>query len=185
MQHLKPLPGSEIAKKNSSIVPKNGDIRRVLGIDPGIASTGWAVVDFYKNRYACIAYGVIETKPSQIHGERLLMIFDKIEEIIQSYKPREAAMETLYFSKNVSSAMKVSEARGVVHLCLSKNHLICGEYTPLIIKKTITGSQKAKKTDIQDYLKLLLGLQEKIEPDHASDALACAITHLHSGFSIY
>ena len=108
-------------------MPKNGDIRRVLGIDPGIASTGWAVVDFYKNRYACIAYGVIETKPSQIHGERLLMIFDKIEEIIQSYKPREAAMETLYFSKNVSSAM-ISEARSCP-LCL-QNHLICEIYAP-------------------------------------------------------
>ena len=182
--HLKPLPGTKTAKKNSSKSPHKAEIRRVLGIDPGIASTGWAIVDFHKNRYACVDYGVVETKPDTAHGERLLIIFTEIEKIIKNYQPKEAAMETLYFAKNVSSAMKVSEARGVVHLCLTKHKLFCGEYTPLIIKKTITGSLKAEKKLIQDYLQLLLGLPAIIKPDHASDALACAITHIHSSFSI-
>lgn len=165
-------------------MPKNDEIRRVLGIDPGLASTGWAIIDFYKNRYACLDYGVIETKSDLCQGERLLIIFNEIEKIIKNYKPKEAAMETLYFAKNVSSAMKVSEARGVIQLCLAKQKLFCGEYTPLVIKKTITGSQKAEKKLIQDYLQLLLGLSSKISPDHASDALACAITHIHSSFMI-
>lgn len=178
------LPGTENAKKNSSIELDTALVRRVLGIDPGLASTGWAIIDFHKNRYACLDYGVIETTTNLSQGERLLSIFNELENIILSHKPQEAAMETLYFAKNVSSAMKVSEARGVAHLCLAKHKILCGEYTPLVIKKTITGSQKAEKKTIQDYLQLLLGLPEIIKPDHASDALACAITHLHSSFSI-
>ena len=178
--HLKPLPGTKTAKKNSSKSPEKAEIRRVLGIDPGIASTGWAIVDFHKNRYACVDYGVVETKPDTAHGERLLIIFTEIEKIIKNYQPKEAGMETLYFAKNVSSAMAVAEARGVITLCLSKNCILLGEYTPLVIKQSITGHAKAEKSLVQEYLQMLLGLSSAIKPDHASDAVGAAITHINS-----
>ena len=181
---FKPLPGNEISKKNSSTSPQRGNVRRVLGIDPGLASTGWAIVDFCNNRYACVDYGVIETKNDRCQGERLRIIYTELEKCIKTYSPNEAAMETLYFAKNITSAMGVAEARGVIQLCFAHHNLVCGEYTPLIIKKTITGTNKAEKKTVQEYLKLLLGLSEIIKPDHASDAVACAITHLHSGFTI-
>lgn len=164
-----------IQKNNSNILrPK-----RILGIDPGLASTGFGVVDFYNNNYKMISYGVIETPSNLNHGKRLLTIYEKIELVIKEFSPNEASMETLYFAKNVTSAMSVSEARGVVSLCLEKNDIPLFEYTPNQIKQSVTGTASADKELVQNYVKLLLKLNSIPKPDHAADALAGAITHLH------
>lgn len=155
-------------------------VRRVLGIDPGLASTGYGIIDFSGNRYRMVTYGVISTEPSLPHPERLLSIYTRLISIIQEYKPQEGAMETLYFAKNVTSAMSVAEARGVATLCLAQNCIPLGEYSPNTIKQAVTGTASSGKAIVQEYVRLLLGLEVIPKPDHAADALAAAITHLHS-----
>lgn len=176
MSILRTFPGTTSLNQSQD---KN-EIRTVLGIDPGLASTGWGIVEYEHSRYHCLAHGVVVTQAGECFGQRLEIIYEEIEKVIQAYKPTEAGMETLYFAKNVSSAMNVAEARGVITLCLSKNSILLGEYTPLVIKQAVTGDAKADKKLVQEYLKLLLGLQKIIKPDHASDAVAAAITHINS-----
>lgn len=168
------LPGSQ----NNSPIEKN-KIRRVLGIDPGLANTGFGVVDFYNGRYRMVSYGCISTKADEPHGQRLMKIYTNLCAIIDEFRPDEAGMETLYFAKNVSSAMGVAEARGVVTLCLAQHGIKLGEYRPMQIKQAVTGSQTADKALVEKYVKILLGLEVEPKPDHAADALAGAITHLH------
>ena len=175
-----PLPGSE----QVGISPKKegaGKVRRVLGIDPGLANTGFGVVDFCQGRYRMVSYGCINTKADQPHGERLLTIYNRLRAIIDEFQPDEAGMETLYFARNVSSAMGVAEARGVVTLCLAQYNIKLGEYTPNQIKQAVTGTAAADKELVERYVKILLGLKTEPKPDHAADALAGAITHLHFG----
>lgn len=180
-----PMPGtttgenSSLTKENLSVKKK---VRRVLGIDPGLASTGWGVVDFYDNRYRLVAYGVVETDSKEPHGQRLMAIYNRIIAVIEEYRPQESGMETLYFAKNVTSALGVAEARGVVTLALSQNCIKLGEYAPNTIKQSVSGAVKADKKLVQRYVKLLLGLETVPKPDHAADALAAAITHLHHDF---
>jgi len=171
---FEPLPGSENV---TSINTKS--IRRVIGIDPGLANTGFGVVDFVNGRYRMVSYGCITTPAHTPHGERLLTIYNRLAAVINEFKPTEAGMETLYFAKNVSSAMGVSEARGVVTLLLTQNCIKLGEYRPVQIKQAVTGSQNADKELVEKYVQILLGLKEIPKPDHAADALAGAITHLH------
>ncbi|HZK20179.1 MAG TPA: crossover junction endodeoxyribonuclease RuvC [Treponemataceae bacterium] len=154
--------------------------RRVLGIDPGLASTGFGIVDYQNNRYKIICYGSIETKANELHAQRLLVIYNRLLALIKEFKPTEGSIETLYFAKNVSSAMGVAEARGVISLCLIQNNIIFGEYTPNQVKQAVSGSISADKKIVQNAIKLLLGLTNVPKPDHAADALAIAITHLHS-----
>ena len=153
--------------------------RRILGIDPGLASTGFGIIDFDNNRMKLVAYGVIETEASEKHSTRLLSIYNKLCAVIAEFTPTEAAMETLYFAKNISSAMAVAEARGVAELCLAQHCIPCGEYTPNQIKQSVTGTAAADKKLVERYVKLLLGLETEPKPDHAADALAGAITHLN------
>lgn len=172
------LPGS-VSNTDTKIQSKK--IRRILGIDPGLANTGFGVIDYYNGRYRMVSYGCISTKAESPHGERLLTIYNRLQAVIDEFKPTEAGMETLYFAKNVSSAMGVSEARGVVSLCLAQNCIKLGEYTPNQIKKAVTGNTNADKELVQNFIKLLLALEEIPRPDHAADALAGAITHIHFG----
>lgn len=188
------LPGSEKAE-NLLSSPKDttasGDrsssrsrsrVRRVLGIDPGLANTGFGVVDFCEGRYRMVSYGCITTKADQPHGERLLTIYSRLCAVIDEFQPDEAGMETLYFARNVSSAMGVAEARGVVTLCLAQHNIKLGEYQPNQIKLAVTGTAAADKELVERYVKILLGLKTQPKPDHAADALAGAITHLHYNF---
>ena len=188
------LPGSEKAE-NLMSSPKDttasGDrsssrsrsrVRRVLGIDPGLANTGFGVVDFCEGRYRMVSYGCITTKADQPHGERLLTIYSRLCAVIDEFQPDEAGMETLYFARNVTSAMGVAEARGVVTLCLAQHNIKLGEYQPNQIKLAVTGTAAADKELVERYVKLLLGLKTQPKPDHAADALAGAITHLHYNF---
>lgn len=154
--------------------------RRVLGIDPGLASTGFGIVDFCGNRYRLVHYGVISTEAGEPHGHRLLKIYSHLTAIVEEFCPNEAAMETLYFAKNVSSAMSVAEARGVVTLCLAQHCIPLGEYTPNIIKQSVTGMGSSGKAAVQEFVRLLLGMETAPKSDHAADALAAAITHINS-----
>ncbi len=185
------LPGSEKAEDtfnsqktaegagNSPSSRAGHCVRRVLGIDPGLANTGFGVVDFYNGRYRMVSYGCITTKAEQPHGERLLTIYSRLCAVIAEFQPDEAGMETLYFARNVTSAMGVSEARGVVTLCLAQHNIKLGEYKPNQIKQAVTGTAAADKELVERYVKILLGLETEPKPDHAADALAGAITHLH------
>lgn len=168
------LPGSV----NTSKVDTK-KIRRVLGIDPGLANTGFGVVDYVNGRYRMVSYGCITTKADEPHGQRLLKIYSNLCAIIDEFKPDEAGMETLYFARNVTSALTVAEARGVVTLCLAQHNILLGEYQPNQIKQAVTGTTKADKELVEKYVKILLGLEVEPKPDHAADALAGAITHLH------
>lgn len=163
----------------SSRLSVRGRVRRVLGIDPGLANTGFGVVDFCDGRYRMVSYGCITTKADQPHGERLLTIYSRLCAVIDEFQPDEAGMETLYFARNVTSAMGVAEARGVVTLCLAQHNIKLGEYQPNQIKQAVTGTAAADKELVERYVKILLGLKTEPKPDHAADALAGAITHLH------
>lgn len=153
----------------------------VIGIDPGLRNTGYGIISFSKNRFTCLEYGTVVTKKELETGHRLLVIFKKISALIKTYKPCEAGIETLYFSKNVTSALAVSQARGVVMLALAQGGVRICEYAPNTIKKAVTGIASAEKKQVQEAVKLLLGLSGVPETDHAADALAAAITKINLG----
>ncbi len=153
----------------------------VIGIDPGLRNTGFGIISFSKNRFSCFEYGTIVTPQELTQGERLLIIFDTVSALIKKYKPSEAGIETLYFAKNVSSAMGVSEARGVILLSLAQGGVRVSEYAPNTIKKAVTGIATAEKKQVQTAVKLILGLRTLPETDHAADALAAAITKINLG----
>lgn len=169
------LPGSE---KSDNVISKK-NIKRVLGIDPGLANTGFGVVDYVNGRYRMVSYGCITTRADEPHGQRLMKIYTNLRAVIDEFKPDEAGMETLYFARNVTSALSVAEARGVCTLCLAQHGIELGEYQPNQIKQAVTGTTKADKALVEKYVKILLGLETEPKPDHAADALAGAITHLH------
>ena len=153
--------------------------KRILGIDPGLAHTGFGVVDYINGRIQLVSYGVIETKAEEDHSIRLLAIYNRLLAVIDEFRPDEAEMETLYFSRNTSSAMAVAEAKGVITLCLIQQNIPLFMYTPNQIKSSVTGTQSADKETVELYVKILLNLKEVPKPDHAADALAGAITHIH------
>ena len=155
-------------------------IRRILGIDPGYANTGFGIVDDFGGKIRLVGYGVIETDNSMEHGKRLLEIFNGMETVIKKYKPDQASMEELFFGKNASSAMNVSEAKGVVTMTLEKNSIPLATYKPNQIKSSVTGTQASDKDTVERYVQILLAMKEKPNPDHAADALAAAITHINS-----
>jgi len=154
--------------------------RRIIGVDPGLASTGWGVLEFSSGRLRYIAHGCIETQSETPRGERLVFIYKSFLKVLKTYKPAEAAMENLYFGKNISSAMTVAEARGVLLLALSAQGLPVQELTPNAIKMAVAGVIKAEKIQVQEMVRFILGLKEIPRPDHAADALGAAICAAHS-----
>jgi len=154
---------------------------RILGIDPGLASTGWGVLDNAGSGIQYIDHGTIKTKADCPRAQRLFFIMRSIRLIIEKYNPAEAAIENLFFGKNVSSAIPVAEARGVICACLAEKNIPVRELTPNAIKKGITGIAGADKKQVQEMVRIILGLEEIPKPDHASDALAAAICAANSG----
>lgn len=150
---------------------------RILGIDPGTGILGFGVVDVKGSSFTLVTAGVIKTPPHTPLDERLEEIYDGLTEIIAETKPAILSIEKLFFAKNVTTAMSVSHARGVAILAGRKAGLSYAEYTPLQIKQTITGYGKADKNQVQEMIKLQLGLKEIPRPDDAADALGAAITH--------
>lgn len=154
--------------------------KRVIGIDPGLANTGFGVVDVKNGRISLVSYGVIETPSSEDHEVRLLAIYNRLLAVLDEFRPDEAEIEALFFSRNTSSALAVAEAKGVITLCLAQQGIPVFEYTPNQIKSSVTGTQSADKETVEQYVKILLNLKTEPKPDHAADALAGAITHIHS-----
>jgi len=151
---------------------------RVLGIDPGTGILGFGVVDFVAGKPPkMIDGGVISTPPHTPIAERLKEIYDGLAEIIATTKPDVMAIEKLFFARNITTAISVAEARGVVILVAAQNDLPIHEYTPLQIKQTLTGYGRAEKNQVQEMVKIHLNLKTIPKPDDAADALATAITH--------
>lgn len=153
----------------------------VLGIDPGTATTGYGLVlQRQDGTLEQLAHGVILTPANTPMPERLAKLYAELQELILLHRPAEAAVEKLFFQKNVKTALSVGQARGVVLLALAQSGLSIGEYTPNEIKQAVTGYGSAGKSQVQEMVKMLLGLPDRPKPDDAADALAVAICHLHS-----
>jgi len=150
---------------------------RIIGIDPGTGILGFGVIDVTKGVFKMVEAGVIRTPPHTPHDERLEEIFDGLTEIIATTKPDAFSIEKLFFSKNVTTAMTVAEARGVAILVARKAGLAIAEYTPPQIKQSLTGYGNADKKQVQEMVRIQLGLKEVPKPDDCADALAAAITH--------
>lgn len=149
---------------------------RILGIDPGLATTGWAVVDFNDNGDPTpVDYGALITKKGLTVSERVAEIYTDLHDLIKKYKPEYAGVETLLFCNNAKTAISVGEARGVVLLVLEQNKLSLKEFTPLQVKNSIAGYGKATKRQVQENVKMICGLKEIPKPDDAADAIAIAI----------
>jgi len=151
----------------------------VLGIDPGLASVGYGLVSESGGRLSHLAHGCILTLAGTPSGERLKVIYDEIASLISLYKPDLGGVEDLYFFRNVSSALPVAEARGVIKLAFAASGVPLAEFTPNEIKKAVTGTARADTALVQEMVRVLLGLDAIPSPDHASDALAAAICRLH------
>ena len=150
---------------------------RIIGIDPGTGILGFGVVDIDGIKIKMVEAGVIRTPAHTPLDERLEEIFDGLTEIIAATKPSVMSIEKLFFARNVTTAMSVSHARGVAMLTGRKAKLEISEYTPLQIKQTLTGYGKADKKQVQEMVRIQLGLREVPKPDDCADALAAAITH--------
>lgn len=150
---------------------------RILGLDPGIADTGWGLIEAEGNRYRHIEHGSVKTPAGMDLGERLDIIYTAVENVISRYQPTACGIEELYFAKNISSALPVAHARGVLVLALKKAGIETGHYSPPKIKQTITGIGTAQKAQVQEMVRLTLGLADIPRPDHAADALAAALSH--------
>lgn len=150
----------------------------VIGIDPGLANTGWGVVREDGSRVRPVAYGCVSTRADLDLPARLAIIHDNLCEIIDRYRPHALSVEGIYFGANASSAVVTAQARGAALVACACMGLAFGEYTPLQIKKAVVGSGRADKAQVQYMVRAVLGLDHDPKPDHAADALACAITHL-------
>lgn len=153
---------------------------RILGIDPGTATTGWAVVEEVRKNPRLVACGCVNTSKFHSDAERLVEIGRDIETLIKKYKPDEAAIEDLFFFTNQKTAITVAQARGVVLYELKKNKMPIEHYTPLQVKQALTGYGRADKKQMQLMVKNILKLDCVPKPDDAADAAAIAICHLNS-----
>jgi crossover junction endodeoxyribonuclease RuvC len=150
---------------------------RILGIDPGTGILGFGIIEVVKGKAQLVDAGVIRTPVHEDDAIRLETIFDELTDIITATKPTEMSVEKLFFAQNVTTAMTVAQARGVVLLCGRQAGLTIYEYTPLQIKQALTGYGRADKKQIQEMVRVVLGLKIAPQPDDCADALAAAITH--------
>ena len=151
-----------------------------MGIDPGVATTGFGLVRLLGDRLLYVQHGCILTTPKDSPQQRLAKIYAEMKQLILEHKPQFIAVERLFFGENSKTAMAVGQARGIVMLAAAEAKVHLSEYTPLEVKVAITGYGKADKKQIQQMVKTLLKMPEIPRPDDAADALAIAICHLHS-----
>lgn len=152
----------------------------VLGVDPGTAITGFGLVEDQPSKIRAIKYGAIRTESHLPMSQRLKNIYDEVTRLIDEFQPEVVAIESLFFNKNVKTALTVGQARGVVMLAAANSGLEVAEYTPLQVKQAVVGYGRATKNQIQEMVKLLLNLKEVPTPDDVADAMAIGICHLHS-----
>ncbi len=160
----------------------------ILGIDPGLANTGWAMLDRRSSTVDCrensecefklVECGCLRTKISDTSANRLNKIYVEIERLIKKYKVEAMAIETLFFAKNAKSAIKVAEAIGVIKICGERNKVEVVGFTPLQVKMALVGYGKPEKEQVEIMVRNFLNLKENISPSHASDAVAVALTYL-------
>ncbi len=150
----------------------------VIGIDPGLATVGFGVIR-KEGKITPLSYGCIRTSPEKQTPERLSEIYEEINALFEKYAPEAVAVERLFFNKNVTNAMSVSEARGVIFLATQQKRIPVFEYTPLQVKQAITGSGRADKKQMQEMIKRLLNLKEIPKPDDAADGLSIALCHIN------
>ena len=151
-----------------------------LGIDPGVSMTGYGLVKKGGEDLTLVEYGVITPGSESPPAQRLKVICDELEEVILRHRPTDVAVERLFFSRNARTALAVGEARGVALLAAAKHDLPVYEYTPLEVKESLVGYGRATKGQVQELVKIVLGLDSLPEPDDAADALAVAICHLYA-----
>lgn len=153
----------------------------ILGIDPGIAIMGYGVIESDGNRHRLIQYGALTTAAHTPTPSRLRAIFTGVNQLMDMFMPDDVAFEELFFARNVTTALMVGAARGAAIISAAEYTESLYEYTPMQIKQAVTGYGKADKKQIQQMVKLLLGMKEIPKPDDAADAIACAITHCQCG----
>jgi crossover junction endodeoxyribonuclease RuvC len=149
----------------------------ILGIDPGLAHTGWGVIERSGSQVHCLAYGCVTTRAQEAVAQRLAAIYEAMNDVVDRYRPEECAVESVFFGANAKSAFATGQARGVALLATAGARLVVGDYSPVQIKSTVVGSGTADKQQVQYMVKVTLGLDHVPRPDHAADALAAAITH--------
>lgn len=152
----------------------------IIGIDPGYAIVGVGVVEHVGNKFRTIDYGAITTPAGMPTTERLNRIFHEMVAYIEKYKPDAVAIEELFFNSNQKTAITVAQARGALLVAATSSGVPVFEYTPLQVKQSVTGYGRADKAQIQQMVKMMLGLSQIPKPDDAADALAIAICHAHS-----
>ena len=156
----------------------------ILGIDPGLATVGFGVVDCFKNKFRAVEYGAVLTPAGASVPDRLSEIYDGISELCERFRPDTVSIEELFFNDNAKTAVNVCQARGVILLAVKKHGIPIYEYTPLQIKQAITGYGRADKKQIQYMVRTLLSLDSAPKPDDTADALAAAICHGYSADSL-
>lgn len=159
------------------------DVMRILGIDPGLATIGWGVIDTTGVKHKALAYGAIITPAGTPTEKRLALIFAELEAIIKKYQPEVMAVEELFFNTNITTGIRVAEARGVILLCAERCGIELAEYTPLQVKQAVVGYGRAEKKQVITMVTMLLGLPKPPSPDDTADALAIAVCHAHTGGS--
>ena len=183
MSVASPRPGNP-ARPGTSTTPgspvNTGNSGRILGIDPGLAAAGWGIIDSRGSRLVHIDHGIIATSKDHPPEQRLLVLHRELSALIEAHRPGAMAVETLFFTKNISSAIPVAQARGVILLTAARHGIQVGEFSPMTIKQSVVGTGSAEKHQVQDMTRLLLGLAESPASDHAADALAVAVTFIHN-----
>ena len=154
---------------------------RILGIDPGLATMGWGVVETSGSKHYLVDCGALITPPDMSMPHRLHNIFTGVKELLITYAPDEIVFEELFFAKNVTTALNVGAARGSALCACAEYGRPLYEYTPMQIKQAVTGYGKADKMQVQQMVKMMLNLPRIIRPDDAADAVAAALTHAASG----
>ncbi len=157
---------------------------RILGLDPGIATVGFGIVDTEKNRQRLVACGVITTPAHTPLTQRLDQIYTDLEELIRTYQPEVMSVEELFFNTNITTGISVAQGRGVILLCAFHSGLRIYEYTPLQVKQAVVGYGRAEKKQVMDMVRRILGLSAPPKPDDAADAVALALCHARSSTSL-
>ena len=154
-------------------------IFRILGIDPGLNTTGYGIIDVQSNKPKLIKYGHIRTKSKESLSQRLHSIFQSLDLIISEYKPDRVAIEDIFYAENVKTAIVMGHARGAAMVAATKNNAVVGEFTAREVKMSVVGNGAASKGQVNFMVSNILRVKDKISPEDASDALAVALCQMH------